>query len=57
MCGVDVQAKGTWLAVNIKTGMIAFLTNRASPNTKGVINQIIGTYYDISLHFPILSVK
>ena len=29
-CGVDLQAHGTWLGVNLKTGNIGFLTNYES---------------------------
>lgn len=40
LAGRDLQAKGTWLGVNIKTGNIAFLTNippwlmKSAPKTK-----------------------
>lgn len=28
ICGRDIREGGTWLCLNIKTGVIAFLTNR-----------------------------
>lgn len=33
-CGLDLVGGGTWLAVNVSNGNIAFVTNRNSLNSK-----------------------
>ena len=30
LCGLDIESKGTWLGINIKSGNFRFLTNYAN---------------------------
>lgn len=50
--GQDVLAKGTWLAVNVKSGMIAFLTNRGVKNRKGFMKSLRGYTQDLPYMAP-----